>query len=175
LPADGFVFWVRADLLAAPSPTSNAFMFQARGSLHHTTVNKQDPDESFSINRMIFTSKDPVDNLAAIAPNSLYLGSTNGQRYAFSARSMWYKQAALYHYSGDAGYPTLATQIINHPTKLNLSDAVVSNSLPIWLSLNKFFPLYPSMLVPDNIDPPYAAVNIGEEDTTPMQSGATHD
>src|SRR5271163_2207968 len=126
LPADGFVFWVRADILS-PGSLVNAGMvnsftpnqarvavapapsFTAQGSLHHTTVNRQDADESFSVNRMIFTSKQPVNDLNEIAPDELYLATTNGQRYAFSSRSMWYRQAGLYHYSGDAVYPALAT------------------------------------------------------------------
>ena len=191
LPADGFVFWVRANILAAgalvnTSPantfTANqapgitpAVQFEAQGSLHHTTVNRQDPDESFSVNRMIFTSKQAVNDLNEIAPGTMYLAKTNGQRYAFSSRSMWYRQAGLYHYSGDAVYPALATQIIDYPNQLNQRDVVVSNSLPIWLGLNQFFPVYPSFLVPDNIHPPYASVHIGEDDTSPMQAGTTKD
>lgn len=192
LPADGFVFWVRANLLSPsalvgtspvnsftanqpPSVVAPAPSFEAMGSLHHTTVNRQDPDESFSVNRMVFTSKTPVNDLNEIAPDTMYLATTNGQRYAFSSRSMWYRQAGLYHYSGDAVYPTLASQVIDNPADLNQRELVVSNSLPVWLGLNQFFPVYPSFLVPDNIRPPYASVHIGEEDTSPMQSGATHD
>lgn len=192
LPADGFVFWVKADILspsALPNSTvvnratsnqpalqvSPALSFQARGSLHHTTVNRQDPDESYSTHRMTFTSKDAVNDLADIAPDHIYLALTDGQRYAFSTRSMWYKQAGLYHYGGDAVYPTMSTQVVDHPGQLNLTDQVVSNSLPIWLGLNQLFPIYPALLVPDNISPPYAAVNITEEDTTPMQAGPYRD
>lgn len=191
LPADGFVFWVRAVILS-PGAQVNSFVvnsvtpnqapasipaptFEAQGSLHHTTINRQDADESFSVNRMIFTSKTPVNDLNEIAPDTLYLATTNGQRFAFSSRSMWYRQAGLYHYSGDAVYPALETQIIDYPNQLNQRDVVVSNSLPIWLGLNQFFPIYPSFLVPDNIRPPYASVHIGEDDTYPMQSAAMHD
>ena len=192
LPADGFVFWVKADILTPggglnlapvnqvainqPSLTAaSANTFEARGSLHHTTVNKQDPDESFSIHRMTFTSKDEVDRLAAIAPDEMYMALTDGQRYAFSTRSMWYKQAGLHHYSGDAVYPTMGTQVIDHPSQLDLSNQVVSNSTPLWLMLNQLFPIYPSLLVPDNIQPPYGVVNITEEDTTPLQAGPYKD
>ena len=192
LPADGFVFWVRADILS-PSALANsspvttftanqppvveqtAPTMTVKGSLHHTTVNRQDPDESFSVNRMVFTCDTAVDNLAAIDPQVMWLAETAGYRYAFSTRSMWYKQAGLYHYSGDAVYPTLASQIIDNPAQLAERDVVVSNSLPIWLTLNQFFPIYPSLLVPDNIVPPYASVHIGDDDTEPMQSGAFHD
>jgi hypothetical protein len=191
LPADGFVFWVRAVVLSpgalVNSSPANSFAanqvpgvqpaptFEAQGSLHHTTVNRQDLDESFSVNRMIFTSKTPVNDLNEIAPDAMYLATTNGQRYSFSSRSMWYRQAGLYHYSGDAVYPALASQIIDYPSELNQRDVVVSNSLPIWLTLNQFFPVYPSLLVPDNIHPPYASVHIGEDDTVPMQAGTTKD
>ena len=192
LPADGFVFWVKADLLS-PSALLNTTLinrstpnqpptlvqvaptFEAQGSLHHTSINKQDPDEGYAVNRLIFTSKDEVNNLNDIAPDTLYLASLGNLRYCFSSRSMWYKQAHLYHYSGDAVYPTLATQIIDDPAQLNLTDLVISNSLPIWLGLNNLFPIYPALLVPDNIRPPYAAVSIGEQDTSPLQSGAIRD
>lgn len=192
LPADGFVFWVKADLLSssalvntAPVNTVTAGQiatvtvpapaFDAKGSLHHTTVNTQNADESSSTNRMIFTSEISVDDLAAIAPDTMYLAETDGQRYAFSTRSMWYRQAGLYHYSGDAVYPALMTQIIDNPADLNITDTVVSNSLPIWLGLASLFPIYPGYLVPDNLQPPYAAIDITEADTTPMQAGAFHD
>lgn len=172
LTLDGSVFWVNSALTnEGEVPTS----FNARGSLHHTTQNTQDPDESMSIHRMVFTSLSEIDNLSAIQPDTLWLAKTAGQRYAFSTRSGWYKQAALYHYSGDAVYPPLSTQIIETMEELDLIDVVVSNSLPIWLTLATIFPIFPSMLVPDNLDPPYAAVNIGEDDTFPMTSGPTYD
>lgn len=192
LPADGFVFWVKADVLSPGASLNTSLVnqvpvnqpgllsqsapsFQARGSLHHTTVNKQDPDESYSVHRMTFTSKDEVDKLGAIAPDEMYMALTDGQRYAFSTRSMWYRQAGLYHYSGDAVYPTMSTQVIDDPAQLDLSNQVVSNSTPIWLMLNQLFPIYPSLLVPDNIVPPYGVINITEEDTSPLQAGPWKD
>lgn len=192
LPLDGFVFWCRADTLSpsalantspvnnfalnqAPQVTVPARTIVAQGSLHHTTVNRQNLDESSSTNRMVFTSKDEVVDLNDIAPDSLYLATVAGNRYTFSSRNMFYKQAALYHYTGDAVYPALATQIIDNPAQLNATEAVVSNSLPIWLTLNQFFPVYPSLLIPDNIRPPYAAVHIGEDDTSPLQSAPIFD
>lgn len=170
LPVDGFVFWVKASLLIPGSyDSSYSLMFEAQGSLHHTTVNRQDPDESFSVNRMIFTSLQPVNNLAEIDSQYIYLATTNGVQYAFSTRSGWYKQAGLYHYSGDAVYSSLASQILNDPNELG-QEQVVSNSLPVWLQLNQFFPIYPSFLVPDNLEPPYAVVDINEDSTNPLQS-----
>lgn len=192
LPADGFVFWLRADQfdpsILLNTATLNrvtpdqprtvkqaAATIEAQGSLHFTTINRQSEDESSSTNRMIFTSKQPVDDLNAIAPDSIYLAHVDGLRFAFSTRSMWYKQAGLYHYSGDAVYPALSSQIIESATDLQGLGTVVSNSLPIWLTLNDLFDLYPSFLVPDNIVPPYASVHIDEKSTTPLQSAAWHD
>ena len=170
LPVDGFVFWAKASLLAAGSvDPAYSLTFLAQGSLHHTTTNRQDPDESFSVHRMVFTSLQPINNLGNIAPNYLYLATTDGEQYAFSTRSGWYRQAGLYHYSGDAVYSSLASQILNDPNQLG-QERVVSNSLPIWLKLNQFFPIYPSLLVPDNLEPPYAVADIGEDSTSPMQA-----
>lgn len=192
LPADGSVFWMRADQFMASILLNTATLnrvtpnqprtiatlaatITAQGSLHHTTVNRQSEDESSSTNRMIFTSKVSVNDLNEIAPDSMYLATVDGLRFIFSTRSMWYKQAGLYHYSGDAVYPALASQIIESAHDLQALGTVVSNSLPIWLTLNDYFDLYPSYLVPDNIVPPYASVHIDEDSTTPLQSAAWHD
>jgi hypothetical protein len=150
-------------------------VIEAQGSLHHTTVNKQSPDESSSQNRLVFTSKCRVNDLNDLTPDGLYMAEVDGHRYAFSTRSGWYQQAGLYHYSGDAVYPAMATQVIDNPADFEGQQIVVSNSLPIWLRLNQLFPVYPSFLVPDNLPPPYAVIDIGEDSTTPLQSGATHD
>lgn len=168
-PLDGSIFWVNSGLIDAAATT-----FNARGSLHHTTTNTQDPDDSMSIHRIVFTSLTEIDNLSAIAPTTIWLGTIDGQRFAFSTRSGWYKQAALYHYSGDATYPSMSTQIVETLEELDLEDLIVSNSLPIWLTLNSLFPVYPSYLVPDNLDPPYASVHIGEDDTTVLTAGPTY-
>jgi len=170
LPVDGFVFWVEAALLAPGSYDSSfSLQFEAKGSLHHTTTNRQDPDESFSVHRMVFTSLQPINDLAEMSPEYIYLATTDGEQYAFSTRSSWYRQSGLYHYSGDAVYSTLASQILNDPNSLAQAQ-VVSNSLPVWLTLNQLFPIYPSYLVPDNLNPPYAVVHIDENSTSPMQA-----
>ena len=170
LPVDGFVFWAKASLLAPGAVNPDySLIVQAQGSLHHTTVNRQDPDESFSVHRMVFTSLQEVNNLGKTDPDYLYLATTDGEQYAFSTRSGWYRQSGLYHYSGDAVYPTLSTQILNDPNELG-QEQIVSNSLPIWLNLNQLFPVYPGYLLPDNLKPPYAVIDIGEDDTSPMQS-----
>lgn len=170
LPSDGFVFWILASLIVDGSvDPSYSQTMTINGSLHHTTTNKQDPEENFSIHRMVFTTNTPVNDLGAIGSEYMYLGTTETEQYSFSTRSGWYEQAGLYHYSGDAVYSTLASQIIDTVDQISALQ-VVSNSLPIWLLQNSLFNLYPSYLVPDNLEPPFATVHIDENSTSSLQS-----
>jgi hypothetical protein len=192
-PLDGMVFWVR-DAVITPGAVPgflgpnqqalNVGSIIADGptrqvtpsSLHHTTLNQQSEDESFSLQKITLTAQQPVDFLTDIAPTVLWVGELNNLRFAFSQRTGFYINANTYHYRGDALYPSLATQLVEDPAELDLSLSV-SNSLPIWLLIAQpgTFPAYPSYLVPDNIQPPYASVHIGEDDTTPIAAGAYHD
>jgi len=182
LPIDGFVFWLKADQLVTP-PTDIALTLQVDGSLHHATVNTQSEDENFSTQRVIFTAKDPVSSLSAIAPDTLYMAQVDGYKYAFSSRSNWYRQADLYHYSGDAVYAALADMVVDDIADLDLTHRVVSDSMPIWLmfthaktaSFQNTWQLYPSYLLPDNMTPPYAAVDIDERMTKPLAAGRAYD
>ncbi len=187
LPLDGFAFWVKADILnpsailntsalnlwspnQAPTLAKPALTEAVKGSLHYTTANNQDEAEGFAVNRIIFTSETEVELLNTLNPQSMVIGEFDGLRFAFSRRTMLYRQAGLFHYQGDAIYPAMETQIVDSFESLDLSDAVVSNSLPIWLTLNKFAPVYPSYLVPDNIQPPWISVHIEPGLTQAMQS-----
>ena len=185
LPLDGFAYWVRADLIAPsariggsafgsfrpgqaaqvalPAPT-----IQVKGSLHYTSENQQSEDEGFAVNRVIFTSEYEIEQLNIAGPTVIYIGEFDGLKFAFSRRGL-YRQSGLFHYQGDALYPALATQLIDKLDGFDTTNVVVSNSLPIWLTLNKFFPMYPSFLVPDNIDPPWCSVHIGPDATTAIQ------
>lgn len=182
LPLDGFVFWLKADQLTTP-PANMPLVLTIEGSLHHATVNTQSEDENFSTQRIIFTAKDPVSNLSKMAPDTLYMAEVEGYKYAFSARSNWYKQADLYHYSGDAVYPALADMVIDDIAELDLTNRVVSNSMPIWLmfmqtrlpAFANTWPLYPSYLLPDNSVPPYAAVDIDTRMTKAIGAGRAYD
>lgn len=174
LPLDGYVFWIRSDLLSpaalkgAGTVRSDATI-KVKGSLHYATDNQQREDETLGLNRVIFTALSPVEDFNAIAPTVMYLATFEGIRFSFTRQRNFYRQADLYHYEGDAVYPALATQIIDDIAKLP-TDVIVSNSLPIWLTLSQYFPIYPSFLVEGNIVPPYAACHIGENDTSPIQA-----
>jgi hypothetical protein len=185
LPIDGFVFWLKADQLVNP-PTSIKKLpkkLKVEGSLHHATVNTQSEDENFSTHKIIFTAKDPVNNLGAMAPDTLYMATVDGNRYAFSARSNWYRQADLYHYTGEAVFPSLSDMVVDTFADLDLENKVVSNSIPIWLlftnaktaSFVNTFPIYPSYLMPDNLFPPYASVNVEANSTKAIGAGRFYD
>lgn len=188
LPADGFAFWVRADTLTpgalyntfafnttrfnlAPGLTATANVVKARGSLHYTTVNTQDETAGFSVNRVVFTSQTDIEELNTVSPKTMYIGEFEGLKFAFTVRSSFYRQSDLYHYQGDAVYPSMASQIIDFPEQLP-TELIVSNSLPIWLTLNQTCPMYPSFLVSEDIVPPWCSVHIPEDDTWAMQATA---
>lgn len=187
LPLDGYVFWVRADLVSTSAlmnaarfnsaffneplrPISAAPFLDAKGSMHYSTDTIQAEDESYALNRMVFTSLGPIDDFNEVSPMVAYIGEFEGVRVVFSQRASFYQQADLYHYRGDAIYPVMETQIIDDPAALDTSNVIVSNSLPVWLTLNQFMPMYPSFLVPDNLAPPYASVHILPEGTRALQS-----
>lgn len=186
LPLDGYVFWVKASLVSASAlanvATYNAAAFNAAptvvqtaptvtvsGSLHIATTNQQDADESFSVNRMVFTATESINDLNDISPMVMYLAEHGDYRFSFSERKSFYKQADLYHYEGDAVYPVMESQIIDDVASFDTLNVIVSNSLPIWLALNAVMPVFPAFLVPDNIRPPYASVRIEPDSTQAIQ------
>jgi hypothetical protein len=170
LPLDGFVFWV---LNASATP------LVVNGSLHYSTATQQNEDETPAVNQVIFTALSQVQDLNEIASSVLYVSSYQGMLVAFSQRSPFYQQADTYHYVGTAILPAMQNQFITSAEQLN-GELIVSNSLPIWLSLNNYVPpypgfsnnvtLYPSYAVPSNIVPPYASVHIEPGDTDVIQA-----
>jgi len=199
LPLDGFVFWVRADLVSVSaalnvSPLNTAPLDQqaslkspapyrdVQGSFHYATDRRQDESETYSVNRVVFTAETEIDFLNEISPTELYIGEFDGVKFSFSARGSTYRQADLFHYVGDAVYADMESQLIDKLEGFDSRNLVVSNSLPAWLELNVFSPpwpfypnyqpatLYPSFLTPPNLTPPWGAVHIGEGDTRSLAS-----
>jgi len=149
LPIDGYVFWVNTGVQAA-----------VEGSLHQSIEQRQNEDETIDINRIILTTTSPVDVFDSVGPTNILIGSFGGVQFAFSRRDAFYQQAGLYHYAGDAVYPALESQLVDNASSLTSLDPIVSNSLPVWLTLNQYMPVYPSFLVPSNAVPPYASAHI---------------
>ncbi len=187
LPLDGFVFWVKADLLSpsaipntsAPNSfqpnqpqtvTAPANTITAQGSMHYATNQIQEETAQYALNRIVFTSLVEINDLNEVSPGVMYIGEFDGQRFGFSTRASFYKQTQTYHYRGDAIYPLMESQIIDSIDGFSGTALVVSNSLPIWLGLNQFCPMYPSFLAADNISPPFAAVHIPPEATQTLQA-----
>ena len=165
-----------------------AITVTSTGSLHVSIDRRQDEEGTIDVNRVTFTALAPVPELDTIDENTLWIGSfTAGDgsegtiRFAFSARANYYQQADLWHYTGDAIYPDMESQIIDTVGQFDTLNVVVSNSLPLWLSMDQMhppfpfparqnFPLFPSFLVPPNVIPPYGVVHIEPGQTTPIMS-----
>ena len=187
LPIDHYVYWVRSDLLSASAlrntSTYNSFLYnsapsivtpaktiEVRGSFHYVTEQNQDAEQTMAINNVIFTSESEIQEFNQIASNVLFIGEFDGIRFAFNRRESFYKQAGLHHYRGNAIYSIMQSQIIDRPEDFDVSNVIVSNSLPFWLALNELMPVYPAYLVPENIEPVFASVNIDPENTIPLQA-----
>lgn len=155
LPADGFVFWVKASLLKNKKP----HCIDIEGSLHQAINQEMLIDETPAATSILFSTFKEIDPLKEINPTEIWLGEYKGSLFSFNRVGNYYSQANEYHYSGDAVYPAFYSQIINDIKELDLTSQVVSNSMPFFLLLNDF-PIYPSYLVPANIKPPYAVIDI---------------
>jgi hypothetical protein len=168
LPLDGYVFWLRTQTT------------QISGSLHAQINKRQNEDETISINRVVFTTAYPVQEFNSISPDIIWVGEYQNVKFAFT-RSDLYRPTTLYHYTGDAVYPALQSQLVDTGAQLPLDTVIVSNSLPVWLALWTYNPvwlvppnpgvkLYPSFAVPDNLPPPYGVVHIDPASTRSLQA-----
>lgn len=168
LPLDGFVFWVNSALTSTDGKPVTATV---QGYLHLTTESIQDESELYDRNSVIFTGQSKIDDFNEPDNTYLYIGEFfNGIRFAFSRRSGYSTQADLYHYSGYAVYPQMESQIVDKADMLDLTNRIVSNSLPVWLAIaQQVVPLYPAMLSEPNIVPPYGTVRCS--DTQPLSGG----
>ena len=159
LPLDGFVFWLKTQSI------------DVNGSLHVSIAKKQNEDETVAVNKVVFTTGTAIQKFNDIKSNTIWVGGFHDIRFAFTRSDAHYKSAKLFHYVGDAVYPALANLLVDNGDQLPLSTLVVSNSLPMWLALVAYTPvwlqppnplvtLYPSYAVPDNLRPPYGVVHI---------------
>ncbi len=162
VPTDGYVFWIATGI---PIPYT--------GSLHQITTQIQEEDQTIAINRIIFTATEEISAFNNINTTTLWVGSWVADgvklKVVFNQHTALYKQAGLYHYSGDTVYPALESQLIASIGDLPLAP-IVSNSLPIWLSQNSIAPVYASFLVPSNLAPPYIVAHVEPSDTAPLGS-----
>lgn len=164
LATDGFVFWV-----------STGTTMTARGSLHVSAQREQEEDATYAINSVLFSSEVAVTAFNDIKPGTMWVTSVKAPasgetlQIAFSRRGPYYEAANLFLYAGFAVYAPLKSQLVASASDLP-AEPIVSNSLPIWLSLNSIAPVYPSYLVPDNIEPPFIAAHIDPDMTKAIQA-----
>lgn len=154
LPVDKSVFLIR-DL--------NVPDINANGSLHYSTDQQQNEDETIGLNRVVFTTDVPLEQFNAIADNTVWIADKDSIRFAFTSRGNLYQNAQIYGYTGDAIYPVMFSQIIDDPNgTVDIGGQIVSNSLPFWLSIALGIDVYPSHLVPANLRTAYASIHIEE-------------
>jgi hypothetical protein len=169
LPLDGYVFWLKGETISV------------KGSLHYASQRVQEEDATYASNTVLFTATQEIQPFNDINPQTMWVALYAGMQFAFSSRGSFYEQSGLYHYSGTAVYSTLATQLIDDPTTLLSYEPIVSNSLPVWLTVGAYSPvwlqppnpgltLYPSFLSPQNYAPPYGTVHIEPGMTEAMQA-----
>ncbi|MEX3914886.1 hypothetical protein AB4Y43_01380 [Paraburkholderia sp. BR10872] len=164
LPLDGYIFWV-----------NTGAQISVAGSLHQSIEERQNEDETISINRIVFTSEQQVEEFNQVSPTTIFIGNFNGELFSFSRRDAFYQQAGLFHYTGDAVYPAMASQLINSASNIDPTKVIVSNSLPVWMTLTKYMPMYPSFALPSDIAPPYASVHIEPDDTEAIGAAPAFD
>lgn len=169
LPLDGYVFWLRTG------------QFQAQGYLAHTAERSQDETDTVATDHVSFVTTTEITQLNESNGSTLYVGVAEGVSYAFRSHGWFNDQAGVWHYAGNSVVASLATQLINDPAQLDPKRLIVSNSLPAWLALATYNPvwlvpanpgitLYPSFLVPENLPPPFGAVHIHPEQTQALSS-----
>jgi hypothetical protein len=177
LPVDQTLFWVLSTEVNGVTLMHNfgAVMPPTKitvtpTSLHHTIETEQREDDTFGRTGIILTTNQEIKDLNQLAPQALYLATIAGVQYSFSKQHAYYDQAGLYHYTGIAVEPAMASQVINDTSYLN-ELPVVSNSLPYWLSIPTNVPMtYTSFLVPANTKPPYAVIHIEPDHTSAIQA-----
>lgn len=169
LPLDGYRFWVKKNpeqIVIIP------------GSLHYASDSIQDSSETYTLNNVVFTSLESIEDMNAISPVEVWIAEFEGITFSFNTRGRFYRQTSLYHYSGRAVFPDMRSQLVRSAGDLLDAEVIVSNSIPLWLALNNYQPpipghgfapgvrLYPAYLAPQNIVPPFASVEVLEETTT---------
>lgn len=159
LPIDRYIYW---------QPSGHLTL---RGSLHYGQEIEQSEAETVGIARVTFMTREKSQELSEGPINTLYVTDVGSARAAFSRQQGFYTQAGLWHYAGISVYPAFASQLLDRLGMIDASRAVASNSLPLWISLSSYVPLYagafaagiqlyPAFAVEPNLVPPYGVVNV---------------
>ena len=159
-PLDGLAYWVLADALESHMrPSSLPTKIEVSGSLHQQAYSEQDSSLSRDTSRIIFTPIEKIDSFFIEDPDFVYFGTYNNALFTFSRMHNHYEQSGIYHYDGIAVLPTMETQMINSYDDLP-KDQILSNSMPLWITLKEHGNVYPAFLSPVNLKPPYISVEV---------------
>jgi len=190
LPVDGFVFWVKKSLIHQSNGAINNFMlnsvpingsqpviepddsFYVEGSLHYSTDNVQENTQVYGRNIVVFTTTSDVDDFNNIGESELLIGTFNDVQFAFSQRGKFYRGAGLFHYTGESINPIMRSQIVDDLAFFDDSK-VVNDSLPIFMSMNQLYPVYPAFRGLQNVRPPFISVDV--VDSVALQQTPTED
>jgi hypothetical protein len=164
LPADGFVFWVRASILSGSSAYNESifsgvpFNYETKiisqassitvknGSFHVANEIVQEETSTYSRNQVLFTSPEHIQDFTDVNPGVLWIATNEERNYKYrfgiGGRSWRFEESGIHHYTATTILPEMATQIVD--TLAGVSTLpVVSNSIPLWLLLNTYQPPYP--------------------------------
>ena len=191
IPLDGFVFWVKASLLSEAAlttwgATDAADTVSTYGAFHYAANQGQEEDSTMAVNAIIYTSKSDIEDLNTISKTEIYIGEYDSLRFSFNTTGIFSPNSKLFHYTGNAVLPTMSSQIIDDLTDFDQTSPVTSNSTALWLALNSYTPasyekfsnpvtLYPSYLVPTNLEPPYGVVHIDPASTVGIAGAPYYD
>lgn len=170
LPIDGYVFWQykRTEKLA--------------GLLEISQEIEQSDDQTYGAASVSFATSGEVVGFTRQPIDELWVGVFRGTRFAFPQQRGFFAADALWHYLGRAISPIMAKTLLDEDGTIDPTRAIVSNSLPLWLAMNAYTPIfrpppagkpkvliYPAKFVPPNLPAPYITVRISEGDTESLQ------
>ena len=136
LPIDGYVYWVK---------DQSADTLKVMGSLHYNSDLIKANDNTQPTTRVVFSSQELVRDFTEINPDTLYLAWFEGTQFAFSSLAAHYQQADLWHYIGNGNFSEYGNLVVDSISQLP-TEQIISNSLPSWLAINSYNPLYPVLV-----------------------------
>ena len=181
LPLDGFVFW---------SPGGAPHIEVIKGLLHYAQQVVQNEDETFGQATAHFTTAAALTTFADNPNQRLFVVDlADGSRVAFNSQQGRFDPSGQWHYVGHSVTPAFASQLLDHEGTIDVSQSVLTNSVPLWLGLNGYSTslydefrndgtpfvvkppiLFPSHIVDSNETPPYGSVFVPENGTIALQA-----
>lgn len=179
LPVDGFIFWIRQSLINLQSPALNGMALNelpdltalddsltVTGSLWYAANNQQENTQIHTVNNVFFTSSKKLDDFQDLGESQIWIGEIDGVRFSFNRAGNFFQKAGVWSYQGDSINPIMASQIIDNLADLK-DEKIVNDSLPLFLSNNFGYRVYPAFRGSQNLKPPFISIDVME--TKPLQ------